>query len=206
MIVAASSGCTAASPSRRSSAAAGNSHAAAAASLSGHFIRCSQVLDENYFGLQLQGKPLQHPPAGQHVADAALGDARVQHAGRSRIVQVHRHAAIDRQCRIRQDRRDRRRQQDAHVLSRRAASTSRRSRLRTASVCASRPPPDKSAPDESATFVPPQVAAAHADELSRKHKRCHADSLRSGTRSNGTTGIMGPMDDSIRSHRSHKPP
>ena len=75
MTVATSSGRIAVMPSRRSSTAAGSSQAAAAASsLSDQRHALLQFLDIDQLGIELQREAIEHPPAGQHMADAALGE------------------------------------------------------------------------------------------------------------------------------------
>ena len=82
MIVSRSSSRIFVSPSRRSSHATGASQAAAAArQLVAQRDLAQAVFQVDHLGVELQIEPLHDAAAGQHVADAALGDAVVHHLG-----------------------------------------------------------------------------------------------------------------------------
>ncbi len=79
----------------------------------------AQILEHDQFGSQLEAELLHHLAAGQHVPDAGLVDTRLHDFLGDGVVQIDGHALVEAQGRVGHNRRDTRRQQDAHIQSRR---------------------------------------------------------------------------------------
>ncbi len=128
-----------------------------------------QFLDVDKFGIELQREAIEHPPAGQNMADAALGHAGVDHFRGDRVVQIDGHAAIERQGRIRQNRAHRRRQQNAHVGL--VASQHFPPQQPSQGQCAGEQGPAGGFhPAGVEDLLATKIAPAHAQEFSRQHK------------------------------------
>ena len=129
-----SSGLTRFSPSRRSKSEIGISQASAAETILSQSRDLSrEIFEQHDLGVDFEIEPIQNPPAGKHVPDAALLDAGIHHLGSDGVIQVHGHAAVDGQRGVGDHSGDRGRQQYAHellVLRKHVPRSSRRKRQR----------------------------------------------------------------------------